>query len=147
MRAACSLSRAGKSKKKKSKKKKKKRATLSFAEDLDAAGGGGGEAPAGVVARPKKKVRKDPTVKTDFLPDRERELAELALKEKLKQEWFEKQEEEKSAWRGVAPRRTVPGSRALVRVRGTLQRRSWKSHTVTGMDQAIEGRSRYARGT
>ena len=124
---------------------------LSFAEDLEAAGGGGGAAPSdAVVARPKKKVRKDPTVKTDFLPDRERELAELQLKEKLKQEWLEKQEEEKSACRprrSRAARLPRPADMFVCNVLGRrAQRPCWRSRTVTGMAQAIEGISRCVHG-
>ncbi|KRT85110.1 hypothetical protein AMK59_728, partial [Oryctes borbonicus] len=38
---------------------------------------------------PKKKIKKDPTVDTSFLPDREREEEENRLREELRQEWAE----------------------------------------------------------
>ena len=38
------------------------------------------------------KFGKDPTVNTDFLPDRDRELEEQKIREKLKAEWLKKQE-------------------------------------------------------
>lgn len=130
-REAAAKAGAGKKKKTKKKKtKKKKRSTLSFADDVEefdsAAAGAGAVAGAGAGAgaggsekavKPpaRKKIRKDPTVQTDFLPDREREAAELALREKLKKEWTEKQEEEKkqlleitySYWDGSGHRRDI----------------------------------------
>ena len=40
----------------------------------------------------KKRFGKNPTVDTSFLPDREREAEEDMLREKLRQEWVERQE-------------------------------------------------------
>ncbi|XP_045471278.1 protein FAM50 homolog [Harmonia axyridis] len=62
-----------------------------------------------------KKVRKDPTVDTSFLPDREREEAENRLREELRQQWVEQQKKLKeeeievtfSYWDGSGHRRTV----------------------------------------
>lgn len=42
--------------------------------------------------KPKKKVKKNPTVDTSFLPDKEREEAERKEREKLKEEWLAQQE-------------------------------------------------------
>lgn len=64
---------------------------------------------------PKKKIRKDPTVDTSFLPDREREEEENRLREELRQEWAEQQQKLKeeeiditfSYWDGSGHRRTV----------------------------------------
>ena len=41
---------------------------------------------------PPKKLKKDPTVNTSFLPDREREEEERREREKLQAEWLEQQE-------------------------------------------------------
>lgn len=64
---------------------------------------------------PKKKIKKDPTVDTSFLPDREREEEENRLREELQQEWAEQQQKLKeeeiditfSYWDGSGHRRTV----------------------------------------
>ena len=58
---------------------------------------------------------KDPTVETSFLPDRDRERTERLERERLKQEWAEKQERLKaeplditySYWDGGGHRKTV----------------------------------------
>lgn len=63
----------------------------------------------------RKRIRKDPTADTSFLPDREREEEENRLREELRQEWSEQQlklkEEEIditfSYWDGSGHRRTV----------------------------------------
>ncbi len=49
-------------------------------------GDGGGEAAAPAAKRPKlfNKLGKDPTVRTDFLPDKDREVAAEELRQKLK---------------------------------------------------------------
>lgn len=60
-------------------------------------------------------VGKDPTVKADFLPDRERERKEEELREQLRREWEERQKAVKeepleitySYWNGSGHRRTV----------------------------------------
>ena len=58
---------------------------------------------------------KDPTVRADFLPDRDREREEEALREQLKREWSERQEAIKnepleitySYWNGSGHRKTI----------------------------------------
>jgi len=60
-------------------------------------------------------MKKDPTVDTSFLPDKNREEQALAQREKLKREWLEKQEATKqemleitySYWDGSGHRRSV----------------------------------------
>lgn len=62
-----------------------------------------------------KKIKKDPTVDTSFLPDREREEEENKLREELRQEWALQQQKLKeeeiditfSYWDGSGHRRTV----------------------------------------
>lgn len=62
-----------------------------------------------------KKVKKDPTVDTSFLPDREREEEENRLREELRQEWASQQQKLKeeeidvtfSYWDGSGHRKTV----------------------------------------
>lgn len=62
-----------------------------------------------------KKIKKDPNVDTSFLPDREREEEENRLREELRQEWVEQQQQLKeeeieitfSYWDGSGHRRTV----------------------------------------
>nr|CAH7748750.1 unnamed protein product [Callosobruchus chinensis] len=62
-----------------------------------------------------KKIKKDPNVDTSFLPDREREEEENRLREVLRQQWAEQQQELKeeeivitfSYWDGSGHRRTV----------------------------------------
>ena len=137
----------GKKKKDKKKKKKKRGATLSFAVEDVVVGSGGGEA-GDAEPRPKKKVRKDPTVKTDFLPDREREEQERQLREKLKQEWKEKQDEEKSKLAvSVAPSRTActPDFTHVTPRRTASQSPCWRSRTVIGTALAIVALSRCRR--
>jgi protein FAM50 len=66
--------------------------------------------------RPKRtRMTKNPDANTDFLPDRDRELAEEAERERLKQEWFNEQESRKaelvnitySYWDGSGHRRAL----------------------------------------
>jgi len=62
-----------------------------------------------------KRVTKNPDVDTSFLPDRDREVQEKALREKLRLEWVERQESLKnevieivySYWDGSGHRRSV----------------------------------------
>ncbi|KAL3288169.1 hypothetical protein HHI36_002620 [Cryptolaemus montrouzieri] len=62
-----------------------------------------------------KRVRKDPTADTSFLPDREREEEETRMREELRQLWVEQQKKLKeediditfSYWDGSGHRRTV----------------------------------------
>lgn len=63
----------------------------------------------------RKKVKKDPTVDTSFLPDREREEDENRLREELRQQWAQQQQKLKdeeieitfSYWDGSGHRKTV----------------------------------------
>ncbi|KXJ25444.1 protein FAM50A-A [Exaiptasia diaphana] len=99
-----------KSKREKKREKQKQAATLSFGldeeEDED-------EEPA--VVFKKKKLGKNPDVDTSFLPDREREEMERKERERLGQEWIQKQEKIKneeiqitySYWDGSGHRRTT----------------------------------------
>ena len=50
---------------------------------------------------PIRKLGKDPTVDTSFLPDREREAEERAERERLRKEWLKKQEDLKSMTNGT----------------------------------------------
>ncbi|KAI7864627.1 FAM50A protein [Spinellus fusiger] len=49
----------------------------------------------------KKKMLKDPTVDTSFLPDREREEEERQMREELRKEWLKRQEDLKSEIIGI----------------------------------------------
>lgn len=102
----------GESKKKKQKKQKAKMSSgLSFNVDEE---GDDGDSEL-VVPVKKKKLGKNPDVDTSFLPDREREEIERQEREKIRQEWVEKQEKIKdenveitySYWDGSGHRRTV----------------------------------------
>jgi protein FAM50 len=63
----------------------------------------------------RRRVTKNPDADTDFLPDRDRELAEEAERERLKQEWMNEQERRKnelvnitySYWDGSGHRRMI----------------------------------------
>ncbi|KAI9028811.1 FAM50A protein [Phycomyces nitens] len=63
----------------------------------------------------KRKMLKDPTVDTSFLPDREREEEERQMREELRKEWLKRQEELKSEvisitysyWDGSGHRKSV----------------------------------------
>lgn len=63
----------------------------------------------------RQRVTKNPDADTDFLPDRDRELAEEAERERLKQEWMNEQERRKnelvnitySYWDGSGHRRMI----------------------------------------
>lgn len=46
-----------------------------------------------LVEPAKKKIKKNPNVDTSFLPDREREEAENKMREELRKEWAEKQQQ------------------------------------------------------
>lgn len=58
----------------------------SGAETREAAGQPG-EAAGAAAATTARKLGKDPSAKTDFLPDREREAAEAAVRAQLKKEY------------------------------------------------------------
>lgn len=68
-----------------------------------------------------KKVKKDPTVDTSFLPDREREEEENRLREEFRQQWAEQQQKLKeeeidvtfSYWDGSGHRKTVRVKKGL----------------------------------
>ncbi|CAF2501729.1 unnamed protein product [Rotaria sp. Silwood2] len=68
-----------------------------------------------VAASKKKRLGKNPDVDTSFLPDKDREEEERILREKLRQEWVEKQQKLKneevdlvfSYWDGSGHRRSV----------------------------------------
>ncbi|CAF1099336.1 unnamed protein product [Rotaria sordida] len=68
-----------------------------------------------VAASKKKRLGKNPDVDTSFLPDKDREEEERILREKLRQEWVEKQQRLKneevdlvfSYWDGSGHRRSV----------------------------------------
>ena len=103
--------------KKKRKERKQRAALLSFGDDEEEMGGGGGgdggdsEPPSKI---PKKMSKKDPTVDTSFLPDKDREEAARAERIRLEREWNDRQEKIKqeklqitySYWDGSGHRRT-----------------------------------------
>ncbi|KAG2213897.1 FAM50A protein [Mucor mucedo] len=97
---------------KRKKKKKKQPLKLSFAGDDDEAEL---EAEEEQVVFKKRKMLKDPTIDTSFLPDREREDKERIEREELRKEWILKQEEIKneqinitySFWDGSGHRKVV----------------------------------------
>lgn len=102
----------GESKKKRQKKAKAKPSSaLSFNLDEEE----DDEDSETVMPLKKKKLGKNPNVDTSFLPDREREEIERQEREKIRQEWVEKQEKIKnedieitySYWDGSGHRRTV----------------------------------------
>jgi protein FAM50 len=110
-------------KKVKKRKKSAKATTLSFALDDD--DGDTVDSTSGAATPSndtnsetqlqRKKFRKNPTVDTSFLPDREREDAERREREQLRQEWLKRQEDMKkeeieitySYWDGSGHRRSV----------------------------------------
>eukprot|EP01138_Halocafeteria_seosinensis_P015423 gb/GECG01015740.1/.p1 GENE.gb/GECG01015740.1/~~gb/GECG01015740.1/.p1 ORF type:complete len:390 (+),score=83.69 gb/GECG01015740.1/:1-1170(+) len=61
-------------------------------ERVSTGGSGGTQTEEQNGTKRQKKLGKDPNVRTDFLPDREREEEEARLREKLKQEWLQEQE-------------------------------------------------------
>ncbi|CAH3153659.1 unnamed protein product, partial [Pocillopora meandrina] len=101
------------SKKKQKKIKLKQTSALSFNLDEDEEGEDSDDQP--VVPLKKKKLGKNPDVDTSFLPDRDREEMERLEREKIRQEWVEKQEKIKnedveitySYWDGSGHRRTI----------------------------------------
>lgn len=70
-----------------------------------------------------KRVKKDPTVDTSFLPDREREEEENHLREELRQQWANQQQKLKeeeidvtfSYWDGSGHRKTVRVKKGIFR--------------------------------
>ncbi len=116
---------------KKVKKKKEGKVKLSFAMDDDEDGDdsdfvkskasskaptpANGSDPDDERAAKRAKLGKDPTVATSFLPDREREEAERAMREELRKEWLKKQDDMKdedveitcSYWDGSGHRTSI----------------------------------------
>lgn len=80
--------------KKRKKKKKPSGPALSF--DLDEDGADDASAYGGAAEPKSVKVRKNPSVNTDFLPDRERDAAEQERRKRLQEEWEAEQERIKS---------------------------------------------------
>lgn len=101
------------SKKKHKKLKLKQTSALSFNLDEDEEVDDIDDQP--VVPLKKKKLGKNPDVDTSFLPDRDREEMERLEREKIRQEWVERQEKIKnedveitySYWDGSGHRRTI----------------------------------------
>jgi protein FAM50 len=111
--------------KKNKKRKKAARATLSFALDDEDAEGDSPKNMKGESANEdsnaeeppvkRSKLKKNPSVDTSFLPDREREEAERRERERLRLEWLTMQEQAKkedieitySYWDGSGHRKTV----------------------------------------
>ncbi|KAI8148968.1 XAP5, circadian clock regulator-domain-containing protein [Fennellomyces sp. T-0311] len=111
MREAAKTAPLGDEKKKK-RKKNKGAVKLSFADDDEE------QEEEDVVPKAslkKRKMLKDPSVDTSFLPDREREEMERQQREQLRQEWLKRQEEIKketisitySYWDGSGHRKMV----------------------------------------
>jgi protein FAM50 len=84
-------------------------------QHLDRAASGAAAGPSAPPAAKRPKIGKDPSVRTDFLPDRDREAYEEELRAKLKREWLAQQEAVKneplevtySYWDGSGHRRKV----------------------------------------
>lgn len=132
-KAAEAAAAAEKERRKRDKAKAKMKVKLSFIDDGDEEAGD--EADAGAApertasgaaastsgdegrapAAKRAKLGKDPTVRTDFLPDKDREAMEEELRQKLKQEWVDQQEAIKneplevtySYWDGSGHRRKI----------------------------------------
>ena len=103
-----------KAKKKKRKEAKKSAARLSFGEDDEEADEGDDGANKTTKTGKAKKIAKDPTIDTSFLPDKQREENEKSERLRLEQQWKTRQVEiqkEKleitySYWDGSGHRRT-----------------------------------------
>ena len=80
----------------KNRKSKLTKSTLSFGDEAE------GLEEEDVEPVAKKKVVKNPTVDTSFLPDKDRELREIEERRKLTQEWHEEQERKKTEVRASA---------------------------------------------
>ncbi|KAI9497590.1 FAM50A protein [Zychaea mexicana] len=101
--------------KKKKRKKKKASVKLSFAVDDEEEEEEDDELAAAKKAQKKRKILKDPSVDTSFLPDREREEIERVEREQLRKDWLKRQEEIKketisitySYWDGSGHRKNV----------------------------------------
>ncbi|KAI7886924.1 XAP5-domain-containing protein [Lichtheimia hyalospora FSU 10163] len=111
MREAAKTAPLGEEKRKK-RKKNKASVKLSFADDDEH---NEDEEEQEQVTSKKRKMLKDPTVDTSFLPDREREERERLEREELRQQWLKRQEEIKnetiqitySYWDGSGHRKSV----------------------------------------
>lgn len=92
------------------KRKRKMKSLLSFMGDEDE----GNETTEDVYVQPQKVSKKDPTVNTSFLPDRQRQLEREQRRQELEQEWIRDQESIKnenvevtfSYWDGSGHRRS-----------------------------------------
>mmetsp|Transcript_26674 Transcript_26674/g.36742 ORF Transcript_26674/g.36742 Transcript_26674/m.36742 type:complete len:356 (-) Transcript_26674:61-1128(-) len=97
------------------KKRKKIASTLSFGNDIEEADPKGDESNSNGSNPSKKKIFKDPSVDTSFLPDRDRDRLLAEQKELLKQEWLAVQEKTKnellevvySYWDGSGHRKSI----------------------------------------
>ena len=115
-KAEADQARVAKEKDKKRKKQKKDaKAKLSFADDEEEFGGEDDDEMAAKKPKMFATVGKNPAVDTQFLPDRDRENAELAERERLKAEYVERTDRVKaekleitfSYWDGGGHRRKV----------------------------------------
>lgn len=117
-----------KARKKAMRQRKKQMATLSFADGMDGAeddqvttnekqqeqSATGGEGAVASIGKTKSS-KKDPTIDTSFLPDKDRDAAVDAERQRLVQEWKQQQEKAKSEqlevvysyWDGSGHRRTL----------------------------------------
>ena len=99
------------------KKKKKKRAlnTLSFVNNDEEDDNAESNSLTVALIEKKKKIKKNPSVETSFLPDRERELVLEEEKQKLRLQWQEEQKKVQeemlevvySYWDGTGHRRSI----------------------------------------
>ena len=120
-----------KKKKERAEKRKKLNSALSFEVDDDAGGGEGGDhedeienssssstsssSSSSSSSRPFKRVTKDPTVDTAYLPDKDRDEAMEAEKDRLRADWQQQQEVVKneqlqvvySYWDGAGHRKAI----------------------------------------
>eukprot|EP01134_Creolimax_fragrantissima_P003923 CFRG3923T1 len=106
------LAKKKKEDRKRRRKEQKKATVLSFDLDDEAAEE---EGDTERTEEPIKKPKKDPTIDTSFLPDRDREEKENEIREKLTKDWLAKQEKIQqepisitySYWDGAGHRRVV----------------------------------------
>eukprot|EP00890_Picochlorum_soloecismus_P001166 jgi/Picsp_1/204/NSC_00203-R1_protein len=120
---------------------KKKKNKLSFALDDEEEGEDGEQ--SFVLPKNGGSLGKDPTVATEFLPDREREMEENRLREQVKKEWIQKQAEIKaepleitySYWNGAGHRRqlTVKKGDSIVQEQLAPQFRELKAVSSSGL--------------
>lgn len=77
------------------KRKKKKKTTMALSFNTDGDDDDGVDSKKASAGAPKKKSKKNPTVETSFLPDKDRELVRKKEERRLKQEWLDMQEKVK----------------------------------------------------